>query len=75
MQENEKQMLRVKKGDVPLESRRWMPLPGEWFLGKGEGRGATGNVPVEGKTEIFITFARGQNGDLTLCLFGRQRFI
>ena len=26
------------------------------FLSKREGRGATGNVPAEGKTEIFITF-------------------
>ena len=33
------------------------------FLSKGEGRGATGSVPAEGETEIFITFARGQNGD------------
>ena len=43
------------------------------FLSKREGRGATGNVPAEGKTEIFITFARGQNGDLIHRLIGRFR--
>ena len=45
------------------------------FLNKEGSGGATGKMPAEKKMEIFITFARGQNGDLTLCLFGRQRFI
>ena len=42
------------------------------FLSKRGGRGATGNVPAEGKTEIFITFARGQNGDSIHCLVGDE---
>ena len=33
------------------------------FLSKGEGIDATENVLAEEKTEIFITFARGQNGN------------
>jgi len=33
------------------------------FLNREESRGATGEVPAEEKMEIFITFARGQNGD------------
>ena len=41
------------------------------FLSKGEGRGATGDVPAERKSEIFITFAQGQNGDSIYRLIGR----
>ena len=33
------------------------------FLSKGEGKDVIENVPAEEKTEIFITFARGQNGN------------
>ena len=45
------------------------------FLSKREGRCATGRVPAEMKTEIFITRAQGQNENLLLCLFGRQRSV
>ena len=43
------------------------------FLSKRGGRGATGNVLAEGKTEIFITFAQGQNIDSMHRLIGRFR--
>ena len=43
------------------------------FLSKREGKDATGNVPVERKTEIFITFAQRQNGNLMCHLFGKMR--
>ena len=45
------------------------------FLSKREGRGATGNVPAERKTEIFIAFAQGQNGNSMCRLFGRWEYI
>jgi len=44
------------------------------FLNKEGSGGATEKMPAE-KMEISITFARGQNGNLTLCLFGRHIFI
>ena len=45
------------------------------FSSKRKGVGATGNVPADRKIEIFITRVQGQNGNLILCLFGRQRFV
>jgi len=42
------------------------------FLSKGEGRGATGSVPTERKTGIFLTFAQGQNGNSICRLFGND---
>ena len=45
------------------------------FLSKREGRDATGKVPAKKKTEIFITFAQGQNGDSVRSLFRRQRSV
>ena len=45
------------------------------FSSKREGGGAIGNVPAERKIEIFITRAQGQNGNLMLHLFGKQRFV
>ena len=45
------------------------------FLSERESRDATGEVPAERNTEIFITRAQGQSGNLVLFLFGRQRFV
>ena len=42
------------------------------FLNREESRGAIGEVPAEEKMEIFITFARGQNGDSIHCLVGDE---
>jgi len=43
------------------------------FLNREGSRGATVEVPAEKKIEIFITFARGQNGDSIHRLIGRFR--
>ena len=43
------------------------------FLNREGSIGATREVPVEKKMEIFITFARGQNGDSIHRLIGRFR--
>ena len=43
------------------------------FSSKREGGDASENVQAEGKTKIFMTFARGQNGDSIHRLIGRFR--